>query len=66
MTDSFFAVFRRVRGDDRMQHRSQDEAEEKARLRVEQEPHNEFFVMRTITKYASKRPDIIRTEIDPS
>lgn len=40
------------------------EAEDAAKRSAEKWPYYKFFVMKSITRFACKQPDIIRTEIE--
>lgn len=64
MNDKFYAIFCRVSEDDRLIKATQKEAEDGAARLAEKHPHNQYYVMKTITKYAAD-PHVVRTEIEP-
>ena len=66
MNDRFYAIFCRYPTSEWGQKATRKEAEDGAARLAEQNPRNEYFVMKTIAKYiADSPPPVIRTEIEP-
>jgi hypothetical protein len=62
--DCFYAIFQRVGDDGWGQRATQAEAEKSAKTMAERNPHLEYFVMKSIIKFAGPKPEIVRTEIE--
>ena len=60
----FYAIFRRIHGDDYLQEPTLEQAEKSAKRKAECEPQHEFYVMKTLSKFAAKPPEIIHTKTE--